>query len=268
MFLSSVSCSRPLWGFPALSSAPSFFPPRKHHGKASGIFASLETENLARTRVVFQLFEELKKEDFDIPVTSQVSLARHKYTDDCEAAINEQINVEYSVSYVYHSLYAYFDRDNIALKGLAKLSRNLMKEKREHAEKLMEYQNIRGGRVKLHPILLPLSEFEHAEKGDALYAVELALSLEKLTNEKLLSLHNVAEQNNDPQMADFIESEFLSERILSNNQKKYFWSILEGHILVEAIKKISEYVAQLRLVGKGHGVWHFDQMLLHEGGAA
>ncbi|KAK8359881.1 hypothetical protein V6Z11_A04G126600 [Gossypium hirsutum] len=211
MFLSSVSCSRPLWGFPALSSAPSFFPPRKHHGKASGIFASLETENLARTRVVFQLFEELKKEDFDIPVTSQVSLARHKYTDDCEAAINEQINVEYSVSYVYHSLYAYFDRDNIALKGLAKLSRNLMKEKREHAEKLMEYQNIRGGRVKLHPILLPLSEFEHAEKGDALYAVELALSLEKLTNEKLLSLHNVAEQNNDPQMADFIESEFLSE---------------------------------------------------------
>ncbi|CBI18117.3 unnamed protein product, partial [Vitis vinifera] len=37
---------------------------------------------------------------------------------------------------------------------------------------------------------------------------------------------------------------------------------------VEAIKKISEYVAQLRRVGKGHGVWHFDQMLLEEGGAA
>ncbi|MBA0814855.1 hypothetical protein Gohar_020654 [Gossypium harknessii] len=243
MFLSSVSCSRPLWGFPALSSAPSFFPQRKHHGRASGISASLETENLALTGVVFQPFEELKKEDFDIPVTPQVSLARQKYTDDCEAAINEQINVEYSVSYVYHSLYAYFDRDNIALKGLTKLSRNLMKEKRENAEKLMET-----------------------------WTVELALSLEKLINEKLPSLHNVillnlmtciqnpenrvllaalpvAEQNNDPQVADFIESEFLSEH-------------------VEAIKKISEYVAQLRLVGKGHGVWHFDQMLLHEGGAA
>lgn len=73
---------------------------------------------------------------------------------------------------------------------------------------------------------------------------------------------------------------------------------------VEAIKKIAEYVAQLRMVGKGHGmiqiseidyhcqvvavvltftatfwaqvfvnwwlagVWHFDQMLLHEGDAA
>ena len=79
--------------------------------------------------------------------------------------------------------------------------------------------------------------------------MELALSLEKLTNEKLLSLHSVADRNNDPQMADFIENEFLTEQ-------------------VEAIKKISEYVAQLRMVGKGHGVWHFDQMLLHEGDTA
>jgi len=77
-------------------------------------------------------------------------------------------------------------------------------------------------------------------------------------------------------------------------------------VQVEAIKKISEYVAQLRMVGKGHGmfcyhyfsywftefafdvhfhhfgiflllvfmfywlagVWHFDQSLLHDGHAA
>lgn len=30
-------------------------------------------------------------------------------------------------------------------------------------------QNIRGGRVKLHSIINPPSEFEHVEKGDALY---------------------------------------------------------------------------------------------------
>ncbi|KAG4995422.1 hypothetical protein JHK86_032249 [Glycine max] len=122
-------------------------------------------------------------------------------------------------------------------------------EEREHAEKLMEYQNKRGGKVKLQSIVMPLSEFDHEEKGDALYAMELALSLEKLTNEKLLNLHSVASKNNDVQLADFIESEFLGEQ-------------------VEAIKKISEYVAQLRRVGKGHGVWHFDQMLLHEEGVA
>ncbi|KAH0712825.1 hypothetical protein KY290_026713 [Solanum tuberosum] len=153
--------------------------------------------------------------------------------------------VEYNVSYVYHAMYAYFDRDNVALKGLAKFFKESSEEEREHAEKFMEYQNKRGGKVKLQSILMPLSEFDHAEKGDALYAMELALSLEKLTNEKLLNLHAVATRNNDVQLADFVENKYLQEQ-------------------VEAIKKISEYVAQLRRVGKGHGVWHFDQMLLHE----
>nr|GMD90705.1 ferritin-3, chloroplastic-like [Ipomoea batatas] len=197
-----------------------------------------ETADSPLTGVVFQPFQEVKNDAFMVPITPQVSLARQKYSDECEAAINEQINVEYSASYAYHSMYAYFDRDNVALKGLAKFFKESSEEEREHAEKLMKYQNIRGGKVKLHSILSPLSEFEHVEKGDALYAMELALSLEKLVNEKLLNLHA---------MTDFVESEFLEEQ-------------------VEAIKKISVYVTQLRRVGKGHGVWHFDQMLLHEDG--
>lgn len=217
--------------------------------KSFKVSASIDTNNMPLTGVVFQPFEEVKKEVLDIPVAPQVSLARQKFSKECESSINEQINVEYNVSYVYHAMYAYFDRDNIALQGLAKFFKESSEEEREHAEKLMEYQNIRGGKVKLHSILMPPSEFEHAEKGDALYAMELALSLEKLTNEKLLSLHCVADRNNDPQMAEFIEREFLSEQ-------------------VEAINKIAKFVAQLRMVGKGHGVWHFDQVLLHEGDAA
>ncbi|KAJ9548839.1 hypothetical protein OSB04_021382 [Centaurea solstitialis] len=209
--------------------------------------STVDEENLAvSSGVLFQPFEEVKNEEFMVPISPLKSLARQRYFDDCESVINEQINVEYNVSYVYHAMYAYFDRDNIALKGLAKFFKESSEEEREHAKKLMEYQNTRGGRVKLHTIVAPPSEFEHVEKGDALYAMELALSLEKLTNEKLLYVHEVACTNNDPQMADFIESEFLAEQ-------------------VEAIKKIADYVSQLRRVGKGHGVWHFDQMLLREG---
>ncbi|XP_004972165.2 ferritin-1, chloroplastic-like [Setaria italica] len=74
-----------------------------------------------------------------------------------------------------------------------------------------------------------------AQKGAAM---ELALALEKLVDEKLHNLH-VATRCNDPQLTDFIGSEFLADQ-------------------VEDIKKISEYVAQLRRVGKGHRVWHFD----------
>ncbi|KAL1307981.1 hypothetical protein HN51_049895 [Arachis hypogaea] len=205
--------------------------------------------NRTLTGVVFEPFEEVKKELELVPNVPQVSLARHKYVDESEAVVNEQINVEYNVSYVYHAMFAYFDRDNVALRGLAKFFKESSDEEREHAEKLMKYQNKRGGRVKLQPIVMPLSEFDHEEKGDALHAMELALSLEKLVNEKLLHLHSVASKNNDVQLADFVETEYLGEQ-------------------VGAIKRIAEYVAQLRRVGKGHGVWHFDQMLLHEGGAA
>lgn len=65
-------------------------------------------------------------------------------------------------------MYAYFDRDNVALPGLARYFRKTSDEEREHAEKLIDFQNRRGGRVRLSLIPAPLSDFDHAEKGDAL----------------------------------------------------------------------------------------------------
>lgn len=44
------------------------------------------------------------------------------------------------MSYVYHALYSYFDRDNIALPGFAKFFKESSDEEREHAELLMKYQ--------------------------------------------------------------------------------------------------------------------------------
>lgn len=204
-----------------------------------------EVEEATLTGVIFQPFEEVQSQLTAVPATTNVSYGRQRFSSASEAAINEQINVEYNMSYLYHALFAYFDRDNVGLKGFAKYFKEASKEEREHAEKLMEYQNKRGGNVKFQSILMPaMTEFDHPEKGDALFAMELTLALEKLTNEKLLQLHAVAGKENDAQLADFVESEFLGEQ-------------------VEDIKKVSEFVAQLRRVGKGHGVWDFDQKLLN-----
>jgi ferritin heavy chain len=41
--------------------------------------------------VVFQPFEEIKGELALVPQSPDKSLARHKFVDDCEAALNEQI---------------------------------------------------------------------------------------------------------------------------------------------------------------------------------
>lgn len=195
------------------------------------------------TGVVFEPFVEVQNQLDKVPSSSSQSLARQSFSAACEAAINEQINVEYNTSYVYHALFAYFDRDNVALPGFAEFFKDSSEEERSHAEKLMKYQNTRGGKVKLQSIVMPpVTDFDDQEKGDALCAMELTLALEKLVNEKLLQLHKVAEEHGDPHLQDFIEGEFLMPQ-------------------VEDIKKVSEYVSQLRRVGKGHGVYHFDLVL-------
>lgn len=195
------------------------------------------------TGVIFQPFDAVQNELAVVdkaPVT--VSYARVDYHPECEAAINEQINVEYNVSYVYHAIYAYFSRDNVALPGIAEFFKHESAEERHHAELLMNFQTLRGGRVILQPIIAPETEFEHPEKGDALYAFELALSLEKLNFQKLRYLHTVAEKHGDSQMCDFVEGDLLDDQ-------------------AEAVKAAAERVAQLRRVGKGLGVFEFDRQL-------
>lgn len=119
-------------------------------------------------------------------------------------------------------------------------------EERSHAELLMNYQIMRGGRVELQAILPPQVDYDHPEKGDALYAFELSLSLEKLNNDRLIALHRVAEEAEDANMQDFIEGELLEDQ-------------------VKSIEEVAQYVAQLRRMGNaGEAVWHFDQMMLNK----
>lgn len=196
----------------------------------------------------FNPFDEVKEElaiteaaDLSAPGMDN-SFARLGYHGDCEVAINEQINVEYNMSYVYHAMASYFNRDNVALPGLATYFRASSLEERSHAQQLMDYQAKRGGRVKLAHIGTPLSDYSNDDKGEALHAMELALSLERLNFAKLRELHEVAEKHNDQQMQDFVE-EMLAEQ-------------------VDGVKEVADYVAQLRRVGKGHGTYHFDRDIM------
>jgi len=53
--------------------------------------ASKSSTTDALSGVVFEPFKEVKKELDLVPTSSHLSLARQKYSDECEAAINEQI---------------------------------------------------------------------------------------------------------------------------------------------------------------------------------
>ena len=59
---------------------------------------------------------------------------------------------------------AYFDRDDVALPGFAKRFRENSDEERGHAMKLIEYQNMRGGKVvfKVSPFFETRTCFDHS----------------------------------------------------------------------------------------------------------
>uniref|UniRef100_UPI001CCD039F ferritin family protein n=1 Tax=Vibrio vulnificus TaxID=672 RepID=UPI001CCD039F len=93
---------------------------------------------------------------------------------------------------------------------------------REHAEKLMSFQNKRGGRIFLQDIKKP----ERNEWGSGLEAMQCALQLEKTVNQTLLDLQKLATDKGDPHLCDFLESHYLNEQ-------------------VEAIKKLGDHVTNL-----------------------
>jgi len=170
--------------------------------------------------------------------SSRDSQPRQNFHVECEAGINKQINMELYASYVYQSMAYYFDRDDVALKGFHKFFKESSDEERGHAELLMNYQNMRGGRVALNDIKKP----DRDEWGAGVDAMTTALALEKRVNQALLDLHQIGDSHGDPQFMDFIEGTFLKEQ-------------------VESIKSISDLCSRLRRAGPGVGEHLIDQEL-------
>ncbi|XP_053973434.1 soma ferritin-like isoform X1 [Hylaeus volcanicus] len=167
-----------------------------------------------------------------------MSLVRQNFHEECEKALNQQINLELYASYVYLSMAYYFDRSDVALEGLYKYFKNASDEEREHAMKFMTYQNKRGGCITLTTIDCPPKNDWISAKD----AMTEALELEKKVNERLLELHALASVHNDPNFLDFLETEYLQEQ-------------------VDAIKEIADHITNLERVGEGLGVYVFDKEL-------
>lgn len=166
---------------------------------------------------------------------------RQNWSVECEEQLNSQIISEYEASLAYHCLANYFNRDDIGLKKLVDFYSKASLEEREHADKLMEYQNMRGGVVKLENICV--REINLEKPNDIIDSFKIALDLEKSINQKLLDLHKVADASVDPQFSDYIEGNFLNEQ-------------------VESISQISKIISVLeRFNGDQHAIWNYLESL-------
>jgi len=162
---------------------------------------------------------------------------RQNYAPECEAGVNKQINMELYANYVYTSMAFYFARDDVALPGFHNYFKKAAKEEYEHAQKFMEFQNNRGGRILLKDIKKP----EKEEWGSGLDAMKSALELEKQVNQSIIELHQLAGEKRDNHMTQFLD-EFLDEQ-------------------VSGIKEIADHVTRLGRAGPGLGEFMYDKEL-------
>ncbi|XP_063899978.1 soma ferritin-like [Zophobas morio] len=163
---------------------------------------------------------------------------RENFSIESEIALNDQINLELAASHTYLSMAAHFNQDGVALSGFYKFFMHSSEEERNHAKKLIEYQNKRGGQVILTDIKFKGPEAEITP----LNALETSLEMEKSVHRSLLALHVIASDSQDHQFTDFIEGEFLKEQ-------------------VESEKLLSDMITKLKLCGDGLGIFIFDKHL-------
>lgn len=166
-----------------------------------------------------------------------------------DAEVNEQIGlqVQYELvaSYLYQSYASFLGRADVALPGFQKFFSEASKEEREHAQKLIDYVNLRGGHVqydsidlgkactfissggiltspRIHPCICEKVWTKSSrecstslENQFGKQAMEDALSLERVVNQKLLDLHKKADEKGDAHLTNFLEGEFLEEQVNS-----------------------------------------------------
>lgn len=150
-------------------------------------------------------------------------------------ALNKQINAELFSSYLYLSMAAYFEAED--LKGMASWMRVQTGEENQHAMRIFDFINDRGGRVTLSQIEAPKTQWK-----SPLEVFQEAYQHEQKITGLINDLMNLVAVERDGAGHDFLE-----------------WFCREQ---VEEEAAAQLIVAQLKLVGdSGVGLYLLDQEL-------
>lgn len=112
------------------------------------------------------------------------------FSQKVQNAINDQINAELYSAYVYLSMSAYFEAQNLS--GFAHWMRLQYQEETQHALKLFDFMNDRGGNIVLKAVETPPAGF-----GSPLDIFEKALAHEQKVTGLIHNLYKLAVDEGD-----------------------------------------------------------------------
>lgn len=127
------------------------------------------------------------------------------FTEKVEAALNKQINAEFSAFYTYLSMSAWFESQNLT--GFAAWMRNHANEEQAHAMRIYDYIHERGGRVRLLTLDAPETEWDSIEA-----VIADALKHEQHVTKLIYDLTDVADDEDDYATENFLQW-FVDEQV-------------------------------------------------------
>ena len=126
-------------------------------------------------------------------------------SQELNAAINEEIGLEFFASHQYLNMASYFE--GLALKKLAAMFRKQGDEERAHAVKFIHYIDETGGTVQIPAIQAPRATFASVEE-----AIKVSLDWELEVTRRINALMALAIEQKDYAAQDFLRW-FVTEQI-------------------------------------------------------
>ena len=156
-------------------------------------------------------------------------------TPEVEAALNDQLNAEFFSSYLYLSMAAYFEEND--LPGMSNWMRIQADEEHQHGMKFYQFVLDRDGRVVLGAIAKPTDTWD-----SPLAAFEDAFEHESEVSQRINTLVDLCLKNHDHATNNFLQ-----------------WFVAEQ---VEEEATVRDLLRRVKLVGNdGRGLFLIDQEL-------
>lgn len=124
-----------------------------------------------------------------------------------EIHLNKQINLHQHVSLVFLYLSFHFDRHDMARQEFVRLFKELSELENNFSQKLIEFLNLRGGKVAFGQVMAPIMQ-DWCSTSLALSTAEMCL---KRTFNALLELHIYAFEHGDYHAANFLKTKIIDE---------------------------------------------------------
>ncbi len=123
--------------------------------------------------------------------------------------INNQISLELNASHIYTALYSFINNDKQSYEGFAKFFKKSSEEEMKHAYKFIDYQNFRGGDVRINYLQVPQFILLNDGTSTLFQMINFTLNLE---NDVFDSLKNIKDNCNDSALETFLDP-FLEEQV-------------------------------------------------------